>query len=948
MIATNYCGDRIYIRQAFDPLTMDLSKLTILQEQYVLRQPLGVPGRYDATYLAWNIINEHDAVVVREYNPSHLAVRSANGTDLVCVGEKVKDLYEYGLNCFEREAAATAMIDHPNVVKQQAFFRENGTAYTVSDYHAGATLSRVLEVQEGKLPEKAAFTIMMPLLNGILAGHRKGLIHGRLSPQQIYLTKSGRPMLLRFHVTQILMARRCGQVSDMSVPGYTPPELLIPEGKKGPWSDVYACGATMYSIITGLKPPEAQARMDVDPFPDTLDQAQGLSKEIKKVLYRAMATDWNERPQSILELKQELLDAISSAKKSVQTASAAEKFVEETPVIKTTVLETPVEEILAPKEKVEQTENKEPLEAFPEAKTATELVSLSRKALARFKVSPEAPLTIGDGGPVNHSDWVTNTETAELHDLNVLQRDIPLTETNPLGPFAGEPIFAEAIEVSEQKPEHLKFSPLGQVIASATASRTRKLSIAAMAACLVLFIVVGLLMRSRPNSTTNTTMPRTAQAIQQPTALPASAQPSYMMLMAQADSMQIVAKSSLLRGDSASYDRLATQATRLYEQILEANPEDSVALQNLRSLSEAIQQQEPVSIISDTPEEVEVLSQEERLNMLAEVYLQEADSLQTRGQLDAAKQKYLLALQYVPELEYALSMIKQIDEQQAQVAADANFDRLFKRGEALRTEGKVEEARAAFLQAQRFNSENPALRDRLEQLDSLEVTVPEEDSQFLALKTQADELFDAGRYSAALISYESAQLLKPEDPFLIARVDAIKDSLNQLERLSQALKNQYQVFVSKGDSLFDSMAFEEAQVHYETALAINPNDEYVKKRLDVISSAKNELEDLATDDNGIFLVPEVAPQMLDESALLAQVVYPRLARNNAIEGRVIVRMIVDEQGRTSRHTVVKGIGYGCDDEAVRILQMARFTPAMYKGKAVKAWHNYPIVFKLLR
>jgi serine/threonine protein kinase len=219
---------------------MALSKLTILNEQYVLRKMLGDHGQYDVTYLAWNLKKEHDAVIVREFNPSHLVSREADGVRLVPRSEPAQKLFEYGLNCFIREAAAASLIDHPNVVNQQAYFEENGTAYCVTDYHPGATLSTVLDGQDGMLPERAAFTIMMPLLDGLLAGHRKGLIHGRLSPQRIYLTKSGRPMLLRFHVTQILLARRCGRVDDMMVPGYTPPELLIPDGKKGPWSDVYA------------------------------------------------------------------------------------------------------------------------------------------------------------------------------------------------------------------------------------------------------------------------------------------------------------------------------------------------------------------------------------------------------------------------------------------------------------------------------------------------------------------------------------------------------------------------------------------------------------------------------------------------------------------------------------------------------------------------------------
>ena len=136
---------------------MALSKLTILNEQYVLRKMLGDRGQYDATYLAWNLKKEHDAVIVREFNPSHLVSRVADGARLVPKNEPAKKLFEYGLNCFIREAAAAVLIDHPNIVNQQAYFQENGTAYCVSTYHQGATLSTVLGCSEWQTARARGF-----------------------------------------------------------------------------------------------------------------------------------------------------------------------------------------------------------------------------------------------------------------------------------------------------------------------------------------------------------------------------------------------------------------------------------------------------------------------------------------------------------------------------------------------------------------------------------------------------------------------------------------------------------------------------------------------------------------------------------------------------------------------------------------------------------------------
>ena len=63
---------------------------------------------------------------------------------------------------------------------------------------------------------------------------------------------------------------------------------------------------------------------------------------------------------------------------------------------------------------------------------------------------------------------------------------------------------------------------------------------------------------------------------------------------------------------------------------------------------------------------------------------------------------------------------------------------------------------------------------------------------------------------------------------------------------------------------------------------------------------------------------------------------------------VVVKMLVDEKGEASRMEILKGIGYGCDREALRVLRKAEFTPATFKGKPVKSWHTYPIKFKILK
>ena len=75
--------------------------------------------------------------------------------------------------------------------------------------------------------------------------------------------------------------------------------------------------------------------------------------------------------------------------------------------------------------------------------------------------------------------------------------------------------------------------------------------------------------------------------------------------------------------------------------------------------------------------------------------------------------------------------------------------------------------------------------------------------------------------------------------------------------------------------------------------------------------------------------------------------YPARARRMGIEGKVFVQFIIDQQGNIVEATAVKGIGAGCDEEAVRVLEGApQWNPGKQRGRAVKVRMRLPISFKL--
>ena len=96
-----------------------------------------------------------------------------------------------------------------------------------------------------------------------------------------------------------------------------------------------------------------------------------------------------------------------------------------------------------------------------------------------------------------------------------------------------------------------------------------------------------------------------------------------------------------------------------------------------------------------------------------------------------------------------------------------------------------------------------------------------------------------------------------------------------------------------------------------------------------------------------YVVVEHMPELAGGLTVLMQdIKYPEIARKAGIEGTVYVGFVVNEDGATENVVVQKGIGAGCDEEAVRAVIKAKFTPGMQDGKAVPVRMTIPITFKL--
>lgn len=108
-----------------------------------------------------------------------------------------------------------------------------------------------------------------------------------------------------------------------------------------------------------------------------------------------------------------------------------------------------------------------------------------------------------------------------------------------------------------------------------------------------------------------------------------------------------------------------------------------------------------------------------------------------------------------------------------------------------------------------------------------------------------------------------------------------------------------------------------------------------------------EEEEEEEEEPEIFVVVEEMPELIGGlGSLQQQIRYPEIARKAGVEGRVIVQFVVDEQGNVVDPQVIRGIGAGCDEEALRVVRQAKFEPGQQRGKPVKVKMTLPITFRL--
>ena len=175
------------------------------------------------------------------------------------------------------------------------------------------------------------------------------------------------------------------------------------------------------------------------------------------------------------------------------------------------------------------------------------------------------------------------------------------------------------------------------------------------------------------------------------------------------------------------------------------------------------------------------------------------------------------------------------------------------------------------------------------------------------------------------------------------------DSLAALARRNE---QQYQYLAGQADALFGQGNFEEALAKYKEMLRFRPNDPHATAQIAACQStldeqrAQQNLLDAMVED-GVYLISDEPPELIGGlDRLHRKIRYPQRASDAGVEGRVYVAFVVDEKGRVQNPKIVQSLGYGCDEEVLRVIQTARFKPGTVGGQSVKVRHTLYVDFKL--
>jgi len=308
--------------------------------EFELQKVLGIGG-FGIVYQAFDHALERE-VAIKEYMPASLVGR----TETLRVSLRSAadgESFALGLKSFVNEAKLLARFDHPSLLKVYRYWEDNGTAYMAMPVLRGRTLKEMRSSVASRIDEAWLRQILLPLLGAIERLHQEGVYHRDIAPDNIQIEPDGRPVLMDFGAARRVLTDKTQSLTAILKPAYAPIEQYAEAGavRQGPWTDLYALGATLHYMLIGRPPAPATARTVDDE--QSLLTAERLPRCSEPFL---LAVQWMlrprpaDRPQSVAQLR-EVLEGRAAAPSPPAVAAGAGDAAQATPASDRTQISRP-------------------------------------------------------------------------------------------------------------------------------------------------------------------------------------------------------------------------------------------------------------------------------------------------------------------------------------------------------------------------------------------------------------------------------------------------------------------------------------------------------------------------------------------------------------------------------------------------------------------------------
>ena len=234
---------------------------------------------------------------------------------------------------FEQEARLLARLHHPSLPRVTDYFTESGRAFLVMQFISGPDLAQILSQRPEPFPRNQVIAWADQLLDALIYLHQRDrqIIHRDIKPHNLKVTADGRIALLDFGLAKTHATDQSTTNSSHSIFGYTrrysPPEQIRDLGTT-PQSDIYALGATIYHLLTGVKPPDsleraaAIANSEPDPLKGVSELNPAIELDFSALLNKAMALNPKDRFKCASEFR-EALKQVGRSELELRNAAAA-------------------------------------------------------------------------------------------------------------------------------------------------------------------------------------------------------------------------------------------------------------------------------------------------------------------------------------------------------------------------------------------------------------------------------------------------------------------------------------------------------------------------------------------------------------------------------------------------------------------------------------------------